>query len=185
MFGEVGGVLTASKKKHREKTNYTSFYEDLLEELGDTLWYFTSICLKKGIEKKVLVDWYNNPAQEVNQSLDSALIDLAIYASDIVKSVSNNNYINAFERFCSQFLIVLKLEGIPIDQIIKSNYEKISGRFIKPSFENLPTFDDGFEPDERLPDKFEISIFQKQSGKSYLRWNCIPSAQVGQIRLID
>ncbi len=51
------------------------------------------------------------------------------------------------------------------------NIEKTRGRFLEADTPELPTFDDEFSDEERLPRYFEIKITQRKSGQSYLQWN--------------
>lgn len=43
LFGEVGSLLSELKKKQRDKNSYAAFEQSAVEELGDVLWYFSSI----------------------------------------------------------------------------------------------------------------------------------------------
>lgn len=44
LFGEVGSVMSTSKKLHREKSAFAGYRHDVEEELGDTLWYVAALC---------------------------------------------------------------------------------------------------------------------------------------------
>lgn len=48
-FGEVGGLLSAVKKFHREKSLSRSRRESAEEELGDALWYLSTIVRRIGL----------------------------------------------------------------------------------------------------------------------------------------
>ncbi len=48
-FGEVGGLLSAVKKSHREKPLSGSRSEKAAEEIGDALWYLATIVRKDGL----------------------------------------------------------------------------------------------------------------------------------------
>lgn len=48
-FGEVGGLLSAVKKSHREKPAFESRRESAEEELGDAMWYLATILRKEGV----------------------------------------------------------------------------------------------------------------------------------------
>src|SRR5207302_1462861 len=50
LFGEVGSVMAASKKHHREREAYVGFRQAAVEEFGDVLWYFTAICRRLGMK---------------------------------------------------------------------------------------------------------------------------------------
>jgi NTP pyrophosphatase (non-canonical NTP hydrolase) len=47
-FGEVGGLLSAVKKSHREKPLSASRGETAEEEIGDAMWYLATIVRKEG-----------------------------------------------------------------------------------------------------------------------------------------
>ncbi|MEO6548187.1 MAG: MazG nucleotide pyrophosphohydrolase domain-containing protein [Ferruginibacter sp.] len=49
LAGEAGSVLTTLKKKLRDGSGFGSFKEHLEEELGDVLWYITSIASHNGL----------------------------------------------------------------------------------------------------------------------------------------
>lgn len=44
LFGEVGGIMTAAKKHHREGEVFSGFQRAVEEEFGDTLWYLAAVC---------------------------------------------------------------------------------------------------------------------------------------------
>jgi NTP pyrophosphatase (non-canonical NTP hydrolase) len=43
LVGEIGSVVSELKKKQREEDAYIGFKDSVLEELGDALWYLTSV----------------------------------------------------------------------------------------------------------------------------------------------
>jgi NTP pyrophosphatase (non-canonical NTP hydrolase) len=49
-FGEVGGLLSAVKRSHREKPISTSRQQNAEEEIGDALWYLATVVRRKGIQ---------------------------------------------------------------------------------------------------------------------------------------
>ena len=54
LFGETGSLLSELKKKQRDKDAYVSYQDSILEEFGDTLWYFANTALHAGIDLSVL-----------------------------------------------------------------------------------------------------------------------------------
>lgn len=50
LSGEVGELLTEYKKKIRDGDSYKIFREKIVEELGDIMWYLSSIATSEGIE---------------------------------------------------------------------------------------------------------------------------------------
>lgn len=49
LFGEVGTLLSALKKKQRDQAAYIGYREAVIEEFGDVLWYFTNIATRASI----------------------------------------------------------------------------------------------------------------------------------------
>ena len=43
LFGEVGTLLSALKKKQRDRESFVGYEETVIEEFGDILWYLTNI----------------------------------------------------------------------------------------------------------------------------------------------
>jgi len=43
LFGEVGSLTSEIKKKQRDTNSYIGYEENVTEELGDVLWYLTTI----------------------------------------------------------------------------------------------------------------------------------------------
>lgn len=46
LFGEVGSLLSALKKKQRDKEAFAAYHDEVIEELGDSLWYFANAALR-------------------------------------------------------------------------------------------------------------------------------------------
>jgi NTP pyrophosphatase (non-canonical NTP hydrolase) len=46
LFGEVGSLLSALKKKQRDKDAFVAYQDEVIEELGDALWYFANAALR-------------------------------------------------------------------------------------------------------------------------------------------
>ncbi|MGH8612249.1 MAG: nucleoside triphosphate pyrophosphohydrolase family protein [Gammaproteobacteria bacterium] len=54
LFGETGSLLSELKKKQRDKDAYVAYYDSVIEELGDVLWYFANAALRAGISLSAL-----------------------------------------------------------------------------------------------------------------------------------
>ena len=54
LFGEVGSLLSALKKKQRDRASYTRYEDSVREEFGDVLWYFSNIAARAGLDLSVL-----------------------------------------------------------------------------------------------------------------------------------
>lgn len=56
LFGEVGTLLSALKKKQRDRESYIGYHEAVIEEFGDVLWYFTNIATRASIKLSTLAE---------------------------------------------------------------------------------------------------------------------------------
>ncbi|MER8568031.1 nucleoside triphosphate pyrophosphohydrolase family protein [Mesorhizobium sp. M0924] len=54
LFGEVGSLLSALKKKQRDKDAFVAYHDAVIEELGDALWYFANAALRAGLSLSTL-----------------------------------------------------------------------------------------------------------------------------------
>lgn len=192
LYGEVGSIMAASKKYHREKNAYPGYKEAVEEEFGDAFWYFSALCrrlniksadifeevsIEAGIEIISDNDQGSPPVSPIitpsqMENLDSALIGLGYMAAQLLKiekdkSDVRKNLIN----FARLYLQAIQSTGLSFVKIVKTNLNKALGRFSTPSAGSLPDFDASFPEEEQLPRKFEIHITQRKSGQSYLRWN--------------
>jgi NTP pyrophosphatase (non-canonical NTP hydrolase) len=64
LFGETGSLLSEVKKKQRDKVSYLGYAENVAEELGDVLWYLTSLARRCGLSlTKVASNIERTPAE--------------------------------------------------------------------------------------------------------------------------
>ena len=54
LFGEVGSLLSALKKKQRDRASYIGYEDSVIEEFGDVLWYFSNISGRASLDLSVL-----------------------------------------------------------------------------------------------------------------------------------
>jgi NTP pyrophosphatase (non-canonical NTP hydrolase) len=54
LFGEVGTLLSALKKKQRDRDSFVGYEETVVEEFGDILWYLSNISLRLGTKLSAL-----------------------------------------------------------------------------------------------------------------------------------
>lgn len=192
LYGEVGSIMSATKKYRREKKAYIGYKDAVEEEFGDALWYFTAICkrfdhnitdifsaalngqnitsLSASVNENALLLQVMLP-NEI-ESLDIVLIDLGAITAKLLQlnksAEGNTELLVQFARLYIKSIQTIKLS---FDKIASSNLEKVIGRFKKPNIIALPDFDKSFPKEEQLPRAFEIEISQRKSGQSYLKWN--------------
>ena len=69
IIGEIGSVVTQLKKKIKDGDSYTAFKQRLNEELGDVLWYLSTIA---SLNDLTLEDVASNNLEKIN---DRFLVD--------------------------------------------------------------------------------------------------------------
>lgn len=193
LFGEVGSLMSTSKKYHREGDAYAAHTQAIVEEFGDTLWYLAALCRRVGYKLEDIVGdaslgedvssqlvtstFPETPVTHTrsftNQSnFDDLLLTLGQYASALLKpSQEFGGQRDLLIAFMRTYLMSVQACGIPFSAVVQTNIDKISGRFLKSDFDKLPDFDAGLPEEEQLPRTFRIEIKQRTNGKSYLRWN--------------
>lgn len=193
LFGEVGSIMAPAKKLHREKEAYIGYQSAVEEEFGDTLWYLTALARRTGNSLPELMsravedggyskavaasDVPDSPIAQISSSstlrdLDDALLDLGKAAATLLLLLENQaQTTDLLERFALSYFRALQAAKITFSRVVHCNILKTRGRFLKPETSTLPSFDDAFDEDERLPAHFEIVIKQRKNGRSYLQWN--------------
>ncbi len=193
LFGEVGGILAAAKKHHREKEAYVGYQQVLEEEFGDVLWYFTTLCRRLGVDIETIFsdvvrqDGYNQitaagdlPEGTVSHvsSFDKlpdyseTLLNLGEVTAALLKVEELNEQTQKrLLSFSDHYLQALQVAKVNFAKIVRMNIGKARGRFLDPEKSRLLRFDVGFPAEERLPEYFEIRFTQRKNGQSYLQWN--------------
>ncbi|WP_270374776.1 MULTISPECIES: nucleoside triphosphate pyrophosphohydrolase family protein [Alphaproteobacteria] len=193
LFGEVGSVMSTSKKLHREKSAFAGYMRDVEEELGDTLWYVTALCRRLEISLSDLfseildgngfaisVAANGDPAGPVAKvmstadlaPLDSILLRLGEQSARLLaQEMDPANTRPLLVEFIRVYIQAVQASRVSFAAVLKGNIAKTRGRFLKPSPVDLPDFDAEFPEEEQLPREFEIEVTQRANGRSYLRWN--------------
>ena len=193
LFGEVGSIMATAKKYHREKAAYAGYRQAVEEEFGDALWYFTTLCRRLGIGVDTILseaanqdgyiksiaasDLLDGPVSHISSvnapsDLDKTLLNLGEATAALlgIKSLDERTH-DLLYTFSDRYLQALQAARVNFSKVARMNIEKTRGRFLEADTPELPTFDDEFSDEERLPRYFEIKITQRKSGQSYLQWN--------------
>lgn len=189
LYGEVGGIMSASKKHVREGAAFPGFRKAAEEEFGDTLWYFAALCRRLGYAlEDVFTEASANGAYkrigaasdysqgalahilvpETSVLLDTALFDLGRSASALLGAAPTRADLLGF---AGHYLQALSGAGLDFSTIVRGNIRKTRGAFLPPDPAELCDFDEGFLPEEQLPQRFRIKVSQRASGRTYLQWN--------------
>ena len=193
LFGEVGSVMSTSKKLQREGSAFVGYQRDVEEELGDALWYLTALCRRVNIQ---LTDLFDEALQgpgftksiaanaeshrplslvisaDQIASLDDVLLRLGGHAARLLTIANDRQHARPILLdFTRAYLEAVQASGVSFASVLRGNIAKVRGRFLKPDPNHLPDFDRTFPAEEQLPRQFQIEITQRPNGRSYLRWN--------------
>jgi hypothetical protein len=189
LFGEVGSVLTTAKKQSREGESY-NYSRAITEELGDTAWYLFRLVDRLEFSILDLIGEHFSEATEVTYiatetpsgpisrapllrdiDFNAAVCALGESAARLLRGDDRDKEKAELRNFFSNYMSLIKAVDIDFSTILKKNLEKTEGRFLRQDISTLPTFDDKFEADERIPSTFSIAIIQRSNGKAYLKWD--------------
>ena len=174
LFGEIGSIMAALKKRVREQASYPEYSDAVEDEFGDALWYFAALCRRLEIQIDSIVGQATDhlPAGRRDFELPNALLELGKATGELLSISGPDTRAHGLLRtFWVRYLAALQAADIDLNVVLTRNLRKACGRFLEPAPASLPTFDELFPPDERLPESFEITIRQRPSGQTYLQWN--------------
>ena len=193
LFGEVGSIMATAKKFHREREAFAGYRHAVEEEFGDALWYLAALCrrLKVGLDEILAEasrgqnysasvaanDLLDSPISHIATpltvpGLDAALLELGEAAAALFAVRTSTDAVRPLLiAFATCYLKSLNAARVSFAEVVRKNIGKTRGRFIGPDYSALPTFDEEFPEEERLPMHFEITIDERTSGRSYMRLN--------------
>jgi hypothetical protein len=193
LYGEVGGIMATAKKHVREEKAYPGFRRAAEEEFGDTLWYLAAYCRRRRVSLDSIFraatqgttfvaecaasDFGAGAVAQVfvpstSIQIDATLFQLGLAAAALLEASDDETLLaSRLERFARCFLSALHASQLSFASVARMNIAKTRGAFISPDQSTLPTFDDEFAEEERIPFAFRIRIEQRRSGRSHLRWN--------------
>lgn len=73
LFGEVGTLLSVLKKKRRDQESYAGYDEAIIEEFGDSLWYFSIIASRASFKLSTLAQKSFRDLQDWEKVSDKSL----------------------------------------------------------------------------------------------------------------
>lgn len=192
LFGETGGLLTELKKKQRGEDAYASFAETSLEELGDVLWYFSTLCSRAGYRLSDVASIGGRRVQRFSElaakrevqivseeSVEKRLFRLAGNVGALLGSAAIEPLDRDGDQLKSQLAGILDdvVEAadsldFTLEDAASANIRKILSRWQNdPSYP--PLFDEGMPEDEQLPRRIEMVLREKErDGMYYVVQKC-------------
>ena len=191
LFGEVGSLLSEVKKQQRDSASYVGYKANVLEELGDVLWYVTTIASRANIS---IVDvaysaWTDSEcvgrapntfrfmelqsqqplfSPTPTPAFETTLMHLAAAVGALANDYRQGIVANDQDTLAAHLIKVLKVlltaadeAGVTLAEAAENNLEKIFDRW--PVDQEFPNlFDEGFPEHEQLPRKITLDIFEYQ-----------------------
>ena len=179
LFGEIGSLLAALKKKRREGEVYATYDETILEELGDALWYLCAVATHAGLSindiachvpHDPLHAWSDRrpdasltlaALQEQAPTIgsdDVAVVaeELAVCAGDLIESHRTGKLVANRDAVSSRVLAMLRAivrlahaAGVSLDDAARENLHKTFSRW--PIDPSTPPYPEPLVPDSSLP----------------------------------
>jgi NTP pyrophosphatase (non-canonical NTP hydrolase) len=197
LFGEVGSLLAALKKKRREGAAFASYDAQVVEEIGDVLWYLSAIAsyahldlsslalqASRGVHEARAIEFREHATFSLLQpkelpacesTIIDAMTDLAARTGEFVEAFRSGRL--SRDPLASSAGLVAILRAIAttanaacvdLNVAARSNLEKAFSRW--PLQQIYPPLADADGlPDEQLPRQLEVYIEEQEvSGKTYV-----------------
>lgn len=188
LFGEVGTLLSALKKNLRDRVAYVRYEEDILEEFGDVLWYFSVIASDAKLKLSTLAALYFegqnfnkekaedcrtfNDARDccagaMGSDFEEALLILAAKVGLLVNDFNAGTLRGSTEALATRLseifgalVLSASRHEVSLDKAVKENLKKIQDRWPNKR-EWAPHFDEKFVEGEKFDRRMEMHIIQR------------------------
>jgi NTP pyrophosphatase (non-canonical NTP hydrolase) len=176
LFGEVGSLLSALKKRQRENEAFAGYVEAIVEEFGDALWYLANIAsrLATDISSFYDTDLHDvlgtickeqcSPRAEL-QGFEASAITLAAATGRLLDEFSQKR-VGQDRALVEQLSLVFHalgkaaaFAGTDLHAAASTNLEKINSRWPR-TRDYAPLFDSAFAKDEQLPRRIEMHVVE-------------------------
>jgi NTP pyrophosphatase (non-canonical NTP hydrolase) len=191
LFGEVGTLLSALKKKQRDKDSYVGYSEAVVEEFGDVLWYFSNVASRASLcvgdlaqqvfderSNSNQCEW-NGAGSDDSPEFEAAVIALAGKAGLLLNEFSAGR-IESDRDLLSAHLVNIfcalsqaaTVADVDLLHAAQNNVCKINSRWPR-THQYAPLFDTDFRETEQLPRRIEMHIVETHvAGKTYVIQLC-------------
>jgi NTP pyrophosphatase (non-canonical NTP hydrolase) len=187
LVGEVGSLVAEVKKKQRDADSYTGYEPAVLEELGDTLWYFAILATRADLTLPELAAYSESPVTRAIEVADrpfqalqpvfaargprppdafeAELLRLAGRVGLVVTEVSgrtapDRGLIAPLASVFHSLIAVANGAGVRLGDAAHRNLQKTFGRW-PVTRDYTPLFDEDFPPNEKLPRYVELEISEE------------------------
>jgi NTP pyrophosphatase (non-canonical NTP hydrolase) len=192
LVGEVGGLVSALKKKRRDTDGFFGYHDVVLEEFGDVLWYVSAVARRGGTSLADALARANGNTKDPKDielgdlapasrggldesAFERALLELAGEAGDLAKRFVGSAYVDNVDALRGDLVKLLRPLGraavaseISLDEAGWKNISKTQGRW--PTERKFPPlFDEGLHVDEQIPRLLRVEIYEREvNGKKFV-----------------
>src|SRR6266508_1203852 len=167
LMGEIGSILAEVKKARRERDAYPVYRKKLLEETGDSLWYY--IRLVSILDPKLLSTLdIGSESTQVERSTEClfTFLQLGEQVGALLAAINNEStgeFSSLLIKIWTVFLKMSRDTNLPLQLAASENIQKIESRW--PSQKNYAAlFDEGFPEEEQLPRQLDIEFRERARG---------------------
>src|SRR6266536_2122111 len=167
LMGEIGSILAEVKKASRERDAYPVYRKKLLEETGDSLWYY--IRLVRVLDSELLGTLDLVPDSKKIEPPQESLFTFLQLGEQVgallaaINNKSSSEFRSLLIKIWAAFLKLSQQANLPLQVAASENILKIESRW--PSERTYaPLFDDGFLEEERLPRQLDIEFRERRCG---------------------
>jgi NTP pyrophosphatase (non-canonical NTP hydrolase) len=198
LFGETGSLLSEVKKKQRDRASYIGYAEAVVEELGDVLWYLTTVAARGGLSPDAIMATGGRNSALGQSPLTFAVLQPAVMPRPAEPSAAFEHTLLQLAgevgilvadqeagRLADRAILADRLAaitrtliqaaneaGVTIEAAAVKNLAKIFDRWPRERVYPIP-LDSEAEPEERLPRDLYIDIFERQvRGQTYVFQRC-------------
>lgn len=132
LFGEVGTLLSALKKKKRDHDSYVGYVDAIMEEFGDSLWYLTAVGRRGDLTTHDLANkLFKKRIKNANLNHTVTTFDELQTLSRTSRRASQTTESAAFER---ALIVLAGKVGVLLDHcqqgIIENNQDSFAGDLV-------------------------------------------------------
>ena len=167
VLGEFGSFLSEIKKSARDGDMYIGYQENVLEELGDMLWYIARLASTHNIQ---LLEVGNDYTPEVNHSTseDSHLFVLSTAVNELVTALQKGDTEpkKLFETVICAINTVCKIEKFDLGDVLTRNIEKTRDIWGHEHSSPAPQHNSDLPEHEQLPRQLTVEFIEIIRGQS-------------------
>ncbi|NOK33068.1 pyrophosphatase [Corallococcus exercitus] len=165
LLGEVGGVLAEFKKRKREGPAYPLYEERLVDEIGDTMWYFVRLA---NVGAPGLLAQLSLNVPDSAEEGSSPLLALGAAAGRVLEAVqrsSSDGLRSSLQDTWRCLRAVAAVAQVDLKKASSRNRDKTVSRW--PSAERVAhaLFDEHCPAEEKIPRLFTVSFIERGSAE--------------------